>query len=361
MPTPPEQRATLAAVGSVTHAAHALRAFLVAGQLPSGFDRFRQALDQCTQAEGIYPLGGDGMPVISNRVEPKHAESNARHTATGLVGHVYAGIMGKVDRRSWLEVRRRLSHYGSMLSDDLTRLSQGKGPGPMQAFSYAVETAAHAAAVGEDAWIREVAGKATEALLGWRRNGLWLYGDRVQSAPFYSALATERLVWASQSNLLDSALARDASEAARLATDTVVREWTHAESGGVCLDPQHAVADFGTTARWARIAALTGHEAFGRWLAYVCLTPGGVLDPVAHTHTWEACVLLGVLLCRSEVQAAIGPALARFHQGLSESVGQRFVRAMEEKEYFRAQLVDHLFGDVGLSNAKDVAPAAEPG
>lgn len=331
-------RDTYAAVGSISHSAHALRGFAAVSAIPLRLHTTVDQLNDCIQKDGhIYPLDRSGRPTITNLSEAKHVLTAGRHTSTGAVAYALCRAMaGTADQEGLAPVIRAISVLHRHV-DDLKAHPAG------YSHAYVLEATAYAAsAFGRSHDVVDLGRQMADHLLSVeaRRNGFWNGGgSATRSLSFFGSIIGERLFWACDSNILDNPRKKDAVEAVSVFVTRVLQELTDPTTGGVRLDFDRDQTDYGTTARCVRLALRVASPATVKpWLLFLKQnTPSGVTDDYAYTHTWEATLLLG--------SATLGKASL-----------QRVRRQIEEFQIDRGQTLDNRIASA-LSQLKQSTAA----
>ena len=331
---PEHDRKSYSSRGSLSHCAHALRGLATVQASPPNLQGLYERLWTCRQNSSngeIYPLDEYGQPVTTNLSEAKHALAAARHTSTGAVSFAFARSFLGGESTSVEHVVASAIRILSKHVDDIRVREEGRAG---YTHGYVLEAAVHAHSIGlAPSECKSLAEIMTKDLLDSRSfdAGYWegcqQKGQEGRSIMYFSALIAERLLWASLSDLIHGVLRRRALDAVQFFLETASQRFTDA-SGAVVLDSLTKQPDFGTTARCGRLALKMAQMRAGQsWIEYISAnTPTGLVDGHAHTHTWEAFLLLGVTLVDEKAVTRIGTRVgtlrARWDTGVEGVLGE---------------------------------------
>lgn len=310
-------------LGSLTHSTHALRGLSAIGVRPIYVERLWRTLrDSCIQPDGhIYPLGSAG-PVVTNLTEGTHTLAAARHSASGIVTYFHCRhLMGSMTKDA-LEIPRRSARLLARYAGSLTDWSPG------YSHAYVLESLCYCKRAGLfSADLARLAVTMVKHLLGGeaRQTGLWSSPQTQNlSNAYFSSIIAERLLWMLHSGIIKrrTKVSVQASDSIGLFLNRVSSEYTDRRSGGVYLDLERRITDYGTTARCAALAlGLERRDMIANWWDF--LTKSCPLtDSNAHTQTWEAALLLFSTIQGKRGSRRIRELLAQFHQNKSLAAGR---------------------------------------
>ncbi len=341
-----EQRNTLSRYGSATHTAHAMSALGALRIVPSGMQRTITCFlpnRNFVQPDGsIFPFGADGCPCA---FDWRDAKTAGRHTSTGAISYLHCLALARQ------EIDQVFPRALAVLRKNADQIAAYH---PEYSHAYVLEAAVYGLLAHVES-ARGLAQIMATALLepGTHPGGCWLFPKTAdqRSQCFFSCLIAERLHMAARAGILRSSLRDRAERAVGVFIERTAADLTDRVSGGVLIDEATGLTDYGTTARCARLALGLGeYRPAAEWLR--CLAesyPRGLLDGVAHTHTWEAVALLGIRLLPTPIIESVRARFIEYQRRTGSTPRDRILPLLQKTPQQTAEQFQRFCDDLQLA------------